>query len=278
MEIEGQSPMNVKKVLKEYNLTFSARLSENIAERIVDWARIKPGDTVLEIGTGLGILTKALHKKKCQVITFEKDKRLLEHMPSILDHTMNVEVIHGDFLQYDLKGLKKRFPKVKVVANLPYHISTEILFHLLNQRSWVESMTLMLQKEVVDRIVAPSGSKTYGVLSILSQLYASTEKCFNVSPACFYPVPRVHSAVVHFKTRKKIAVPAEDEQLFIQMVKIAFQQRRKMITNSLKKFAPPILFTKAVRKRKIDPKRRIETFDMKDLKKLLEAVKEATHH
>ncbi|OGQ18335.1 MAG: ribosomal RNA small subunit methyltransferase A [Deltaproteobacteria bacterium RIFCSPHIGHO2_02_FULL_40_11] len=271
--------MNVKQVLQKYQLSFSSRLSqnflhnENIADRIVERANIQAKDTVLEIGTGLGILTRALFKKKCHIVTFETDQKLLAHMPNLLGADMNVEVIQGDFLKFDLDTLKNRFEKIKVVANLPYHISTEILFRLFEYRTWIDSITVMLQKEVAQRMEAEPGSKTYGVLSVMTQLYTKPEICFTVSRGCFYPVPNVDSSVIHLKARKKLPIPEDLETLFIQTVKTAFQQRRKVVTNSLKHFVPPISFTQELQKCGIDPTRRIETFSMKELVTLTKAVR-----
>lgn len=270
--------MDIKKTLKKYNLSVSARLSqnflrsENMADRIVEWAGVGEKDTVLEIGTGLGILTTALRKKAEKVITFEADKKLLPHLPFILQSDYTVEVIPGDFLKYDLSILKKRFKRVKVVANLPFHISTEVMFKLFKERKWIESMTLMFQKEVAQRIVSGPGNKVYGILSVLSQLYSEPEICFSVAPNCFFPAPKVAAAIVHFPMKKKMIIKDRHEEIFKKIVKSAFGQRRKTLLNSLRKVCPPLALKKACEKTGIDLSRRAETLSLVEFKLLMEAI------
>ncbi|MBI3018242.1 MAG: ribosomal RNA small subunit methyltransferase A [Deltaproteobacteria bacterium] len=275
--------MDVKATLQKYELSASQKFSQNflkdeqLAERIVKAAQIQAEDSVLEIGTGLGILTKALAKNAAKVITFEKDKKLLAQLPFILQTETQIEVIPQDFLTYDLSILQKRFKKIKVVANLPFHISTEVLFHLFEYRGWIESMTLMFQKEVAERIVSKPGTKVYGILSVLSQLYSTPKICFSVSPHCFYPVPKVSASIVNFQMKEgsltqDIGLSSLKEKFLIKLVKSGFGQRRKTLLNSLKKLVSPEVLKKVTAHLGIDVKRRMETFSLEEIKKLTEAL------
>ena len=270
--------MDVKATLQKYHLLAYQKLGQNflkdehIAERIVHVSGVQSTDVVLEIGTGLGILTQALAKKAAKVITFEKDKKLLVQLPFILQTNVKIEVVPQDFLTYDLSLLQKRFQKIKVVANLPFNISTEVLFHVFKYRLWIESMTLMFQKEVAERIVSHPDTKEYGILSVLSQLYSIPKICLSVPPHCFYPVPKVWAAVITFQMKENIGLSPEKEKLFIKIVKTAFGQRRKTLLNSLRKFISPQLLTKIGANLEIDIKRRIETFSLEEIKKMTEVL------
>ncbi|MBI2645778.1 MAG: ribosomal RNA small subunit methyltransferase A [Deltaproteobacteria bacterium] len=266
--------MDVKATLQKYELSASQKFSQNflkdeqLAERIVKAAQIQAEDSVLEIGTGLGILTKALAKNAAKVITFEKDKKLLAQLPFILQTETQIEVIPQDFLTYDLSILQKRFKKIKVVANLPFHISTEVLFHLFEYRGWIESMTLMFQKEVAERIVSKPGTKVYGILSVLSQLYSTPKICFSVS---------LSASIVNFQMKEgsltqDIGLSSLKEKFLIKLVKSGFGQRRKTLLNSLKKLVSPEVLKKVTAHLGIDVKRRMETFSLEEIKKLTEAL------
>ena len=244
--------------------------SEQVAEKIVNGARITEKDVVIEIGAGLGILTDLLQQRVKRVIAFETDHRLI---PRLLETPrQKTEVICADFLKYDLAPLQERFNLIKVVSNLPYHISTEILFRLFQNHHWIDSMTLMFQKEVADRIVAPSGGKTYGILSVLTALYAMPKIVFRVAPGCFYPQPKVASAVVHFEMKKKLEIPQHQQDFFIKLVKTAFGQRRKTLRNALQKMAPVQMLEQAAFRSGLDLKRRAETLTLTEFKKLMEAL------
>ncbi len=271
-------PVDVKATLRTYQLSASQKFSQNflkdehLAERIAKAAEIHSSDIVLEIGTGLGILTRALAKEAAKVITFEKDKKLLANLPFILQTETQVEVIPQDFLKYDLSNLQKQFSKIKVVANLPFNISTEVLFLLFDCRTWIESMTLMFQKEVAERIISMPETKAYGILSVLSQLYSAPKICFSISPHCFYPVPKVSASIVHFQMKKDIGLSLEKEKLLVKLVKTAFGQRRKTLLNSLRQLIPPQTLMRVGRNLGLDEKRRIETFSLEEIKKLTEAL------
>ena len=265
--------MDVKNLLKELHLFAKSSLSqsflnsENISEKIVRHAALSKEDVVLEIGMGLGILTTFLQKKVSQVITVEKDKRLALAIPSLQKFDPKTEVIVSDFLKYDLKELKERFKTIKVVANLPFHISTEILFRLFEHHDWIQSMTLMFQREVGKRIVAQPGNKDYGILSLLTQLYSKPKILFEVKSHSFYPVPKVSASVIFFEMRKELPLPKKEAAFFIQVVKMAFGQRRKTLYNNLRRFFPSDFKTM------IDLKRRAETLSFEEFKELTRSLK-----
>ncbi|MBI4041103.1 MAG: ribosomal RNA small subunit methyltransferase A [Deltaproteobacteria bacterium] len=242
--------MNIKKQLHALGLAPRPHWSQNflhderVVERMVRAAQLSKQDIVLEIGTGLGILTQALSQAVARVISFDVDGKLLEKVSSHFADLSNVEWVSMDFLKYDLKSLKERFPVIKVVSNLPYHISTEVLFRFLEERSGVSSMTFMLQKEVGRRIAAVANTKAYGVLSIFSQVYADIEICFDIAPGCFYPRPRVCSSVLHFKVKPTLPfASAAEEKRFKKIVKTAFGHRRKILRHALLElsFTEPML-------------------------------------
>jgi len=199
--------------------------------RIADAARIGTGDQVLEIGPGLGHLTRVLTERSGKVLAIEVDDRLIPHLQEEFNATRNLELRHADALEYDFETLTGRW---KVVANLPYYISTPIIQKLIKHRSKFISLTLMLQKEVAQRIAAPPGGKEYGYLSVLVQYYTVPRIEFKVPPGSFTPQPEVDSMVITLFLRDEPAVQVRDEAFFIRVIKAAFSQRRKTLRNSLK--------------------------------------------
>ncbi len=199
--------------------------------RIVDAARIGPGDWVLEIGPGLGHLTRKLAERAGNVLAIELDDRLIPHLQKEFEGFPNIKLVHADALAYDYNGLAGDW---KVVANLPYYISTPIIQRLIEFRSKFISLTLMLQREVAERIAAPPGGKEYGYLSVLVQLYTLPRIEFTVPSGAFTPKPEVDSAVVTLTVRERPAAVLADERFFIRVVKAAFSQRRKTLRNALR--------------------------------------------
>lgn len=279
--------MSVKSRLKELDLKPHKRFGQNflshesLADLIVDKAEISSNDVVIEIGTGLGILTTALAKRAAYVITFEIDRRLAEKISSVILRPAAtrgegpkdlIEIISADFLKFDLTTLQKKYPKVKVVSNLPFHISTEVMFRLFEHRKWIESMTLMFQKEVAERIVSKPGTKAYGILSVLSQLYSEPKKVLTVSRDRFYPPPEVSAAVIYFQMKKELIIHEGEESLFVNSVKSAFGQRRKILFNSLQKIAPVEALKKAELDSGIDLGRRAETLSLGEFKRVAESI------
>ena len=207
---------------------------ENIARKIVRSLSLQHSDTVLEIGPGRGILTKHLLEESGLLIAVEIDDRLIPGLKSIAEAHAHFRLISGDFLQIDLNALIGNEDRLKVVGNIPYHITSSIIFRIFEHRKRFESMTLMIQREVAERIIAEPDNKSYGILSVFSRLYADVKILFPVSRNVFTPRPKVNSAVVEWRFFPENRYQVEDEALFIRLVKSLFNQRRKVIRNSIK--------------------------------------------
>jgi len=238
----------------------------NMLKKIISCSDITPADTVVEIGAGLGTLTKLLAKSSRRVITIEYDKKLISVLEKNLLSLKNIEIVNADALKFPFETIEGKF---KVCANIPYYISTPLLFRLLEYKDNVLSMTLLLQKEVAKRIVASPGSKDYGVLSISAQLNTEPELKFTVSRKVFSPPPEVDSAVVYFRVYPENRFNIINEELFMQVVKTAFSQRRKTIRNSLKSFEG---LKEALEKVDIDPGLRPESLSIEDFSRLSDAL------
>lgn len=237
-----------------------------ILKKIIDCGQVTSDDTVIEIGPGHGIMTKLLAERVKKVIAIEIDKRLTEKLNELLSINKNVEVIIADALKFPYGTIKGKF---KVVANIPYYITTPLLFRLLEFREKIISMTLLLQKEVAQRIVASPGNKDYGVLSISVQLYTKPTLKFLVRKGAFSPPPDVDSAVVHFEVCPQIPHKLKDEEFLLKVVKTAFSQRRKTIFNSLRSFKN---IKEALIEAGIDSKLRPETLSIEDFLRLANAL------
>jgi 16S rRNA (adenine1518-N6/adenine1519-N6)-dimethyltransferase len=236
--------------------------------KIVDAAGIGPDDQVLEIGPWLGHLTQVLTQRARKVLGIEVDDRLIPLLQDEFSVVRNFELLHADALEYDYDSLDGTW---KVVANLPYYISTPIIQKLILHRSKFISLTLMLQKEVAERIAAPPGGKEYGFLSVLVQLYAIPRIEFKVPPGAFTPRPEVDSAVMTLVIRAQPAVPVKDEDFFMVVVKAAFSQRRKTLRNSLKQLNIAKEKMEMVSdKTGIDLGRRAETLSLEEFGRLAE--------
>ncbi len=237
-------------------------------EKIAEAARIAPSDQVLEIGPGRGDLTRLLAVRAGKVLAVELDHRLIPYLRGEFSSLAHVEIFAGDALEFPYESLPGTW---KVVANLPYYISTPIIQKLLAHRTKFSSLTLMLQKEVAERIAAPPGGKEYGYLSVLVQLYAQPALAFTVPPGAFTPKPEVDSAVVTIVLRKQPAVPLQSEDFFVQVVRAAFSQRRKTLRNALRQLAIPVEKMNAVlQETGIDLGRRAETLTVEEFGRLSE--------
>ena len=234
----------------------------SVLQRIVQAAQLEPEDFVVEIGPGPGILTEMLAARAAKVLAIELDKNLFEKSKKELSDYNNVELIHADALEYPYRDL----PEFKVVANIPYYITTPIIFKLLDTKKNLISMTLTVQKEVAERIVAKPGGKDYGVLSIMVQYDAKPDLIFVIPKESFRPVPKVDSAVVHMEILNRPTVYVEDEEMFFRVVKTAFSQRRKMLSNSLKNLRGDI--KEWLDRAGIDSNRRPETLSIEEFAKL----------
>ena len=206
-------------------------IDPNIVRKIVALAELNPNDHVLEIGPGRGILTEALSRAAGHVTAIEVDPRLHAYLETKQAELPNVELVCEDALVYPVESLPVG---TIVVANLPYYISTPLLFRLLDQRDRFQRMVLMLQSEVADRLVAKPGGSDYGVLSVMAQYAAEITKSFRVSAQCFRPRPEVASAVVLLRTKERWELSPEEKQKFAALVKASFAHRRKTLVNSLK--------------------------------------------
>lgn len=234
-------PKVTRHILSAFHLRASKRLGQNflvdagVVRAIVDAADLSPADTVLEIGPGIGTLTQGLAESGARIVAVELDKKL----PAVLAETLkgydNVTVVPGDILKLDILrilnlGAGERF---KVVANLPYYITTPILMALLEQHLPIERMVTMVQKEVAVRMTARPGSKDYGALSVAVQYHTDARIVMDVPPRAFMPAPEVTSAVIACRVRETPAVRPSDEKLFFRLVRAAFGQRRKTLLNAL---------------------------------------------
>jgi 16S rRNA (adenine1518-N6/adenine1519-N6)-dimethyltransferase len=226
-------------VIRRFGLSLSKRLGQNflISEQAVDQivasACLSPEDTVLEIGPGIGTLTQGLAETGARVVAVELDARLVEVLTTTLEGYDNIRVVHGDILKTDISR-EIQAERYKVVANLPYYITTPIIMTLLERRLPIELLVTMVQKEVAQRMVAPPGGKDYGALSVAVQYYTEPELLFDVPPTAFVPAPAVDSAVIRCTVRTKPPVNVADERRFFRIVKGAFSQRRKTLANALK--------------------------------------------
>lgn len=234
----------------------------SILKRIIQTANLTQDDTVVEIGPGLGRLTRMLADEVKKVIAIELDGELYERLKNELSGYGNIELIHGDALKYPYGTLNE----FKVVANIPYYITTPIIFKLFEHRDRLGSITIMIQKEVARRIAAGHGNKEYGILSLMTQYYGRPELGFIVPRGAFRPVPKVDSAVVHIEIYKKPPVKVKDEALFFRVIRTAFSQRRKMLANSLKPVSPDI--KEILPLAGIEPNRRAETLSIEEFAKL----------
>ena len=235
------NPQETIRVIKENNFTFRKNYGQNflidshVIEKIIDAAEIDKSSEVLEIGPGIGTLTQYLAENAGTVKAVEIDDKLIPILEKTLAEYDNVEVIHGDILKQDIGAMFEGRP-FKIVANLPYYITTPIIMGLLESRVPAESITVMIQKEVADRMKAAPGSKDYGALSLAVQYYADPYLAANVPPNCFMPRPNVGSAVIRLKRFETPSVEVKDEQKMFKLIRAAFNQRRKTLANAIKNF------------------------------------------
>ena len=245
-------------------------IDPNIVRKIVALAELEPSSQVLEIGPGRGILTEALCRAAGRVTAVEVDSRLHAYLETRQAQLPNVELVCEDALAYPVESLPVG---TVVVANLPYYISTPLLFRLLDQRGRFPRMVLMLQAEVADRLVAKPGGSDYGVLSVMAQYAAEITKSFRVSSQCFRPRPEVASAVVLLRTKERTRLSQQEEVAFRSLVKAAFAHRRKTLVNSLRDEGYELLsVAEGLKQLDIVPTRRAETLSVEDFLQLALAL------
>ncbi len=246
------NPKNTIEILNKHKLVFQKKFGQNflidthVLDKIIRAAQITEEDLVLEIGPGIGTLTQYLCEHAREVIAVEIDRQLIPVLSETLSPYQNVTVLNEDILKVDLKALVKERNQgkpIKVVANLPYYITTPIIMELFEKHVPLSSITVMVQKEVADRMQAKPGSKDYGALSLAVQYYANPYIAAFVPPNCFMPRPNVGSAVIRLTIHEKPIITVKDEKLLFTLIRASFNQRRKTLANGLYNFTG-LSFTK----------------------------------
>lgn len=277
------SAETIKEIMQDYEFSFSKSLGQNflidgnVINKILEKSDINKKDYILEIGPGIGTLTRELSKKADKVVAVEIDKNLIPILNKTLSECENIEIVHGDILKVDLNKIfneKLRNGNVKVIGNLPYYITTPIIMKLLEAKLPIDKIIVMVQKEVAVRMQSSPGNKDYGALSVAVQYYSKPQIIVNVPRHVFMPKPNVDSAVVVLDVYKSPVVDVIDEKKFFQVVKAAFGQRRKTLLNALaggnlglsKKEIKDILL-----KCDIDFRRRGETLELEEFAKISNA-------
>lgn len=236
------NPQNTIEVLQKYRFNFQKKFGQNflidthVLDKIIDASGVTEDDFVLEIGPGIGTMTQYLCERAREVVAVEIDKNLIPILSDTLKNYSNVTVINEDILMLDICKLaeeKNQGKPIKVVANLPYYITTPIIMGLFESHVPIDSITIMVQKEVAERMQEKPGSKEYGALSLAVQYYAKPEIVANVPPNCFMPRPNVGSAVIRLTRHEKPPVEVEDEKLMFRIIRASFNQRRKTLANGL---------------------------------------------
>ena len=264
------SPEVVHYICKRFDIKMSKKLGQNflikrgIVDEIVHAAELTPGEPVLEVGPGIGTLTQGLAQSGADVTAIELDRRLLDVLDTTLASYDNVRIVHGDVLKLDVPTIMNHKP-FKVVANLPYYITTPIIMSLLESKLPIERLVVMVQKEVALRMVAKPGTKDYGALSVAVQYYTEPDIVLDVPPKSFLPAPAVTSSVIRCVLRDKPPVDVIDEKLFFRVVKAGFAQRRKTFSNTMKTTGlSKDRIEELLSKANIDGQRRGETFTLQE--------------
>ncbi|WP_226683727.1 16S rRNA (adenine(1518)-N(6)/adenine(1519)-N(6))-dimethyltransferase RsmA [Sutcliffiella horikoshii] len=273
------TPKRTKEILDKYGFSFKKSLGQNflidtnILRNIVEYGEVSEKTAAIEIGPGIGALTEQIAKRAGKVFAFEIDQRLLPILEDTLSPYENVTVIHKDILKADVTELigeeLKMYEEVRVIANLPYYVTTPIIMKLLQEGLPLKSITVMLQKEVAERMAAKPGTKEYGSLSIAVQYFTQAETVMIVPKTVFVPQPNVDSAVIRLVVREEPPVRVKDEEFFFEVVRASFGQRRKTILNNLQSNLPDGKAKKqgieaALANTSIDPKRRGETLSIEE--------------
>ena len=246
------NPQKTIEVIQKNEFAFQKRFGQNflvdarVLDKIIQSAGVTKEDCVLEVGPGIGTMTQALSEAARQVVAVEIDDHLIPILQETLKECPNVKVIHGDILKTDVKAIADEYNEgcpLHVIANLPYYITTPIIMGLFESGDPLKSITIMVQKEVADRMKAEPGTKDYGALSLAVQYYAEPYLVANVPPNCFIPRPNVGSAVIRLTRHEQPPVQVADEKLMFRLIRAAFNQRRKTLANSLNN-SPELFFPK----------------------------------
>lgn len=282
------SPSKVKNIMRKHNVRFSKSLGQNfiidefVIDDIIEKSNINSEDCILEIGPGIGVLTQALAEKAKKVLAVELDNKLIPVLNETLEDYDNVDIIHNDILKVDInKEIKERFGQsVKVVANLPYYITTPIIMRLLEEKINVNEIIVMVQKEVAERMISSPGVKAYGSLSVAVQYYCDATIVLDVPRENFLPAPNVDSAVIKLSLRDEPIVDLIDEDYFFKVIKGAFALRRKTLVNSLSKSQIGLdkdLVKNVLTKIGFDTRIRGEKLTIEDFAKLSNELYKAQH-
>lgn len=274
------SPATINEIKNKYGIKPIKSLGQNfiidknIIDKIIEKSMIGKGDLVIEIGPGIGVLTAAAAEKASKVIAIEIDKKLIPILEETLSEYNNIEIINNDIMKINFREILEqnkeingqRIKGVKILGNLPYYITTPIIMKILEDRVVADSITVMLQKEVADRIKAKPGSKIYGALSVAVQYYCNVVHVANVSKEVFVPRPKVDSSVIRLDLRKEKPFLLNDENIFFAVVKAGFGQRRKTLLNSLTGIygLTKDEIASIIESSGIDPGRRAETLQLKE--------------
>lgn len=276
-------PQAIKLIKSKYGFRFSKSLGQNfltdkaVLDSITEGADLNRDDLVIEIGPGIGVLTQAAAEKAGKVVAVEIDSGLIEVMKYTLAGLDNVKVINGNILKTDLRALidaeRDGLGHVKIIGNLPYYITTAIIMKLLSDHVDCESITVMMQKEVGDRIMAAPGSREYGAISAAVQYYSIVNRIAEADKTSFMPRPKVDSCVLRMDILETPAAQPEDEEHFFKVIRAAFGQRRKTLLNSLGSTgAPKSVLAEALDEAGIDRNRRAETLSLEEFARLSDAL------
>ena len=276
MDIKNYS---TQELVKKYNFKFSKSLGQNfltdesVLTDIVEGAEVNNEDLVIEIGPGVGSLTAKLLCKAKRVVSIELDNDLIPILETELGQEPNFTLIHNDALKVDFNEIIGEEKSVKLVANLPYYVTTPIIARLLKEDYKFKSLTIMIQKEVAERIDAEPNCKEYGALSLMVQYYCNTKIIRRVSPSCFIPRPKVDSIVIRLDKLSKPRVNVKDEKLMFDIIRNSFNMRRKTLWNGVKFLGlPKENLENAFEKAGIDPKRRGETLTLEEFARLSDEI------
>jgi 16S rRNA (adenine1518-N6/adenine1519-N6)-dimethyltransferase len=284
------NPKETIEILNKYHFIFQKKFGQNflidthVLDKIIRAAEITKDDMVLEIGPGIGTLTQYLCEAAREVVAVEIDKKLLPILDDTLSAYDNVTVINEDVLKFDISQLVKEKNSnrpIKIVANLPYYITTPIIMGLFEAHVPMDNITVMVQKEVADRMQSGPGSKDYGALSLAVQYYAKPYIAANVPPNCFMPRPNVGSAVIRLSLHKENPVKLRDEKLMFQVIRASFNQRRKTLVNGLNNnpeiHLPKDIIAQAIEELGVSPTIRGEALTLEDFARLSNIIYEKLH-
>ena len=276
-------PSTIKLIKNKYGFRFSKSLGQNflidkdVLDSITEGADLNEDDLIIEIGPGIGVLTQAAAEKAGKVVAVEIDSGLIEVMRYTLADLDNVKVINGNILKTDIRALieeeKGDLGHVKIIGNLPYYITTAIIMKLLSENVDAESITVMMQKEVGDRIMAAPGSREYGAISAAVQYYSIVNRITEVDKTSFMPSPKVDSCVLRMDILDTPSASPEDEEHFFKVIRAAFGQRRKTLLNSLGSTgAPKSVIAEALDESGVDRNRRAETLTLEEFARLSDSL------